>query len=144
MTSQYKIVCNQCGRYEYCDYAPSQEQYDDWQCTMCGPRKDGVVRPRINLVVCGKCSQTFPLGEDCDNCGPEIKTTTYRWGKIGNLTESNVSENAIDATEKGETILRNRVRQEIEAKEEREKNIEKLLLKQTKLLEKLVRMEKKK
>lgn len=65
-------------------------------------------------------------------------------GKIGDYPESNVKENALDSVEKGERILRNRVKEEIEAKEKRERNIEALLVEQTKLLKKLVRMEKKK
>ena len=140
----YKVICQKCNRYEYHESMPTQEEYDDWQCTLCSPRKDGVIRPKVSLIVCGKCSQTFPAGEDCPNCGPIIKTKTYTMGNIGNPKTATVTEHAMDSVEKGERILKNRVRQEIEAKERRDKNIEALLIEQTKLLKKLVRMEKKK
>ena len=144
MTSQYKIVCNKCQHQEYWDSAPTQDQYDDWRCSLCSPRLDGVKRPLVRVTICGRCNQSYDSKEDCPNCGPEIKTTKIKYGNIGDWPETRVTENARQAVESGETILRNRIRNEQEEKADREKNIEKLLLKQTKLLEKLVRMEKKK
>jgi hypothetical protein len=66
-------------------------------------------------------------------------------GKIGDWgKEPTVKENVVDAVEKGERILKNRVREELEAKEKREKNIERLLIEQNRLLKKLVKVGNKK
>lgn len=60
-------------------------------------------------------------------------------GKLGNWgSEPVVKENVKDAVEKGERILKNRVRNELEERTRRDKNIEKLLIEQNKLLRKLV------
>jgi hypothetical protein len=143
-SQKFKITCNTCQRYEYCDYAPSQEQYDEWRCSLCSPRTDGVKRPLVRVTICGQCNQSYDSKEDCPNCGPEIKTTKIKYGKIGDWPETRVTENARQAVESGETILRNRIRNVQEEKAEREKLTLKLLQEQTKLLKKLVRMEKSK
>ena len=88
---------------------------------------------------CGTCNQVFNSKESCPNCEVYPRTKEYRIGKLGNWgAEPKVSENVKDAVEKGERILKNRVRKEIEERERRDKNIEKLLIEQNKLLKKLV------
>ena len=116
----YKVICTNCGHYEYQDSMPQESEYDDFFCKLCSRRPDGVIRPKVSLIVCGKCNQTYAAGEDCPNCGPEIKTKTYTMGNIGNPKTATVTEHAMDSVEKGERILKNRVRQEIEAKEKRD------------------------
>ncbi|MGY5152402.1 MAG: hypothetical protein ACW9XA_09050 [Candidatus Nitrosopumilus sp. bin_6a] len=128
------IICQKCGHYEVSGEIPDP---DDWECSLCSPRKDGVIRPLLSVTVCGKCQQTYDSKLDCPNCGPETHTRTYRMGKIGEYPESSIQEHAKDAVEQGETILRNRVRDAIEEKARREKNIEALLVEQNNLLKKL-------
>ena len=130
----YTIICQKCGHYEISELEP---EIDDWECSLCSPRKDGAIRPLLSVTVCGKCQQTYDSKLDCPNCGPETHTRTYRMGKIGEYPESSLTEHAKDAVEQGETILRNRVRDAIEDKARREKNIEALLVEQNSLLKKL-------
>ncbi len=134
MAGHNKVICKRCGFYEISE---SEPLVDEWSCPLCSPRKDGVIRPQISLIVCGKCNQTYSAKEDCPNCGIETHTRTYRMGKIGEYPELKITEHAKDAVEQGETILRKRVRSAIEEKEARDKHIEELLVEQNSLLKKL-------
>jgi hypothetical protein len=143
MASQntYKVVCSKCGHYAYTENLP--HSISDWDCPLCHTPK-GTVRIQ-NFTKCGTCSQVFNSNESCPNCEKEPRTREYRMGKIGDWgKEPTVKENVVDAVEKGERILKNRVREELEAKEKREKNIERLLIEQNRLLKKLVKVGNKK
>ena len=135
MTSHsYKLTCKSCNRYEIVERLPT---INEWRCTLCST-KDGVVRVQ-QFTKCGTCSQVYSSKENCPNCETFPKTKEYRIGKLGNWgAEPVVKENVKDAVEKGERILKNRVRNELEERTRRDKNIEKLLIEQNKLLKKLV------
>jgi hypothetical protein len=138
--SSFKVTCKTCHRYEIVTQLPT---IDDWRCSLCSAREDGVKRPLRQLTTCGTCNQVYDSKEDCPNCGFEPKTKEYRMGKLGDWgKEPKVNENVRDAVEKGETILRKRVREKIEQNEERQINIEKLLIEQNKILKSLLKIEK--
>ena len=123
-----------CQRYEIVNSLPT---IDEWRCSLCST-EDGVVRVQ-QFTKCGTCSQVYNSKESCPNCEVFPKTKEYRMGKLGNWgKEPVVKENVKDAVEKGERILKNRVRNELEERTRRDKNIEKLLIEQNKLLRKLV------
>ena len=137
MSTQVKVICKRCGHYEWLDQEPD---YDEWKCTLCTPRK-GAIR-RLKIIQCSVCNQSYESDSDCPVCSEknEIPVSSFQITSDphGAWKKAKKPIDALLEVEKGETILRNRVRDHINEKERREANVEKLLIQQNELLTRLL------
>jgi len=140
--SSSKVICKKCGHFELVDSIPEYEAYSCPLCTQT-PGKMKLLR----ITHCGTCSQSYESNGSCPQCSI---LDDYNVSKFRVTTDPNnewigdrvITEDATIAVEKGERILRERVRDKIQEKEDRDNNIERLLIEQNKILSQLVDKEK--
>lgn len=139
--SSGKVICKKCGHFEQVESIPD---YDSWSCPLC--TQDPKKRKILKITNCGTCSQSYESAGSCPICQT---LDDYNVSKFRITTDPNnewtgnrvITEDATLAVERGERILEERIRDEIQMKEYREQHIEELLVEQNKILAHLAKLE---